>query len=212
MKKTLIFLPIILIVITVLLNSCMKKVPEYEFKLDPQLVNSSNYFSEFEKWTIEKKIYKNFKASLFITVTYLSWPYRKAYVKELASKKQMPLNDQARLIEDELSTVENYMEFFIVVYTHESNKSDFNKKESMWSIFLVNSRGERIDPIQIDMISFNTPMEKYFYPNIDRWSKVYKIRFENLLNNEKFFKPTDQNFKLYITGLEAKAEFLWDLQ
>ena len=77
--------------------------------------------------------------------------------------------------------VSDFAEFIFYAYIPEKTSNDFDKRGSIWTVFLVNEKGDRIDPVELRRIDPITPVITEFFPYIHpHYGIAYRLRFPSL--------------------------------
>lgn len=128
-------------------------------------VAHANYRLTYNKWTRHAESFdiETAKANIIWNATYFS----ESYVKE-RNKKAAKIG------------IDSYQpsghEFVVQIFAP-SDASLFNMTEaSFWKTWLTTADGETVSPIEIMPIP-TTPLSRILYPKVDRWSKLYLVRF-----------------------------------
>ena len=192
-----------LLVLTV---SCSKKFDTPTF--DERLIPSPSYESTFEKCSRYDRIYTGLSAVAFLNITYQSLEFRKAYIKELSRLKMLSLQEQKELIDVNIKEDSEYFTFILRVYTAKNEWNDFHKGDSIWKITLSNNRKEIIEPNTIEVLK-EKPMLNFFYPDINRWVRVYLIAFKK--DEHPTFMEDISSINISISSFLARTSFTWTL-
>lgn len=172
-----------------------------------------DYFAVLKSWTKGKKVYENLETKLYVYATYKSWEYRSSYIDEYAKRYMLDALQKESIIAREKETDERFNEFFLSIYTPELKWNDFDKKDSIWNMYLEDDKGERTKPIEITRVDENNPLVREFFPYMDLWSFGYIVKFPKYLptSKEPFPSPSSKVVKLTITGAAGKGELEWRL-
>ncbi len=167
----------------------------------PEIKDASNYFSILNNFTQTQKLLPEIEIATHVSTTYNSWDLRKAYIKQLAYKKNLLLEEQEKLLIEEKIDYEKYITFTSCIYSSQKrvgNLDDFK----IWNIILFdkNNDQKQIKPISVIKLDKDDPWNLYFYPYINRWCNLYEIKFNRIDFNE---------LNLLFSGLFAKATFSW---
>lgn len=172
---------------------------------------AKDYFAVLNQWTRSQKVYDNLETKLYVYSTYKSWKWREAYVDEYAKRYVFDAVQKENILAREKETNEKFNEFFLSIYTPEIKWNDFDKKDSIWNIYLEDDKGERTAPIEITRVDENNPLTREFFPYMDLWSYGYIVKFTKYLptGGEPFPSPSSKSVKLIITGAVGKAQLEW---
>jgi hypothetical protein len=99
--------------------------------------------------------------------------------------------------------VSDFTDFIFYAYIPEKRSNDFDKQGSIWTIFLVDKKGERIDPVEVRRIDPLTPVLTEFFPYINPYyGMAYRLRFPPLAKTG----VAEGSLKLVFTGVIGKVE------
>lgn len=209
-----------ILAVFIFLGGCAGKkaaVKNEEVKKEAELTRkeaSKAYFDELKKWTSGKKIYEGVESRLYITATYKTEEFRKAYIERYAKSYELDESYKKALLERETDQAEKYNEFFFTAYTPEYRWNDFNRPDSVWKLYLEDSEGNSLKPISITKVDGSDPIIREFFPYFDLWSYGYIVRFPKYseTGTEPIPGPGTKNLKLIVTGVLAKGELEWRLK
>lgn len=162
---------------------------------------SGAYMDALHRWTRSTVIYSQFETQAHISATYHGPDFNRAYLGEYS--RIYPLREEDRNKREEASrrASADAAEFLFYAALPEKAANDFDRRGSIWTIFLVSGKGERIDPREVRKIEPVTPLITTFYPYVNPYyGMAYRLRFPPL--------PADasDSFKLVITGVLGRAE------
>lgn len=137
---------------------------------------SVQYNQALRKWTRKANNYsfETFDARILFRATYLSPGFRQA-----AKNK---IDEWMHVAQDDFIPDVHYLEdveegdFFVSVYVLPGYPLLNSKGERFWEFRLELPDGQKIDPTLIQSVSV-TEREKRLFPYVDRWSRVYYVKF-----------------------------------
>lgn len=140
-----------------------------------------------------------------VDVVFLSCDLQKAMV-EYEREAEVITDLEAQLKEREIeNTCSAYYDFLVALYTKNSSWNNLDEKRPFFRVFLVTSQGMR-RPQLVQRLELKDDEIETFYPFVEPWMKVYKVRFGRAgLEGEK-------SLKLVFTSLMGKLEVSWSLQ
>lgn len=191
---------------TVLIGCAVNKTA-----VSPQPVKT--YFTVLNQWTKNQKVYENLETKLYVYATYKSWQWRQSYIDEYVKRYMMDALQKENIIAREKETDEKFNEFFLSIYTPDLKWNDFDKKDSIWNIYMEDEKGERVSPIEITKVDENNPIIREFFPYMDLWSYGYTVKFPKYMpaGKEPFPSPSSKSIRLIITGAAGKAKLEWKM-
>jgi len=125
---------------------------------------SKEYLTVLNKWTRDQIIYSQFETKVRIAVTYKSREFRDAYAREYSRIYLLTQPEEKKRMDALAGLEADAMEFFFYAYIPEKTQNDFAKQDSIWTIFLMDDRGEKLYPIEIRQMEKVTPVVEEFYP------------------------------------------------
>ena len=170
---------------------------------------SDEYQAVLAQWTRSRTIYSEFETKAIITATYESPAFASAYLKEYS--RIYHLRDEEVKKRDEITregTSEN-RGFVFYAYIPEKKSNDFDKRGSLWTVFLVNEKGERVDPVDLRRIEPLSPMITEFFPYVNpHYGIAYRVRFPVTHPTG----PDWRKMKLFFAGIIGEVRLDFDGQ
>lgn len=171
--------------------------------------SGGDYFKSLERWSRGERIYQGLESRLYVNATYKTADFRRAYIARYAASYELGPDHVKALSEREAEQAEAYNEFFFTAYTPDEALNDFERRESVWQLYIEDSAGNRARPISITAIDGSEPVIREFFPYFDLWSKAYTVRFPKYADNGGEINPEKAPVKLIITGVMGKGELEW---
>jgi hypothetical protein len=167
---------------------------------------SEEYLRVLDHWTRSQIVYSQFETVAHIRATYRSPEFDRAYRREFEKIYHVRAGEtKARPDIPELAAAD-FAEFFCYAYTPEKASNDFDRRGSIWTIFLVKADGERVYPAEVRKIDPVTPVTNAFFPYINQYyGNSYRLRFPPVSKKEGTAGP----FKLVFASVlgEVALEF-----
>ncbi|MBI5286830.1 MAG: hypothetical protein HY878_04465 [Deltaproteobacteria bacterium] len=171
----------------------------------------ADYLNILNEWTRAQKVYDGLDTKLHIYATYKSWAFRMAYVDEYARRYLLDQVQKENLLAREREVDERFNEFFITAYTPDPKWNDFDRKGSIWTIYMEDDKGNRVSPIEVKKVDEKDPLVREFFPYLDLWSLGYVVRFPKYPPAGEGPFP-GKDFRLIITGALGRAELRWRVE
>jgi hypothetical protein len=160
-----------------------------------------------KEWSRSQTVYSQFDTQALISATYQSPEFNRVYHDEYSriyhlrkEERKVKENTQAALSAD-------YTEFMLYAYTPEKSSNDFDRRGSIWTVYLVNGKGDRIDPVEIRRVDPITPVTTEFFPYVNPYyGIVYRLRFTPLSKAGR----EDTPLKLVFVSVLGKVELTFD--
>lgn len=167
---------------------------------------SNEYLDVFNSWTREKTLYSQFETRAYISTTKKSREFNKAYLSEYSRiylVRDQEKEKKRKLLADQSA---QFTEFMFYAYTPEKESNDFSKENSIWKIFLINQKGERLEPVDIREIREVTPVIRGLFPYVNPYyGSFYSIKFPR----EGRQSDASDQCKLIFTSILGRVELEW---
>jgi hypothetical protein len=166
---------------------------------------SEEYTAVLNEWTRSQVIYSQFETQAHIGVTYQSPQFNRAYHEEYSRIYHLKGEERKKREDTLRRATADVTEFVFYAAIPEKTSNDFDRRGSIWTIFLVNGKGERIDPQEVRKIEPITPVITKFFPYVNPYyGMAYRLRFPPVQKAEA------DSLTLVITGVLGKAELKFD--
>lgn len=170
---------------------------------------SQPYYDALATWTREKTLHSQFETRIHVYATQQSAEFRKAYILEYA--RHHDLNAAAiKMREDAAGSVAaDFLEFNIFAYTPDKEDNDFDRPRSMWTVFLIDGEGRKIEPLEIRQVEKITNVTQAFYPYIKPYYGVfYSVKFPPPAS-DRLSPRKHLPLKLVLTSVRGRVELTW---
>jgi hypothetical protein len=168
---------------------------------------SEEYLTVLTKWTRSQIVYSQFETQAHINATYQNPEFHRAYLNEYSRIYHLQEGESKRREDLQKDMVSDVVEFIFYAYIPDKTSNDFDKRGSIWTVFLVNEKGERIDPVELRKIEPITPVIKEFFPYINPYYGItYRLRFPLLNHSGGDFRTLKLVFASVIGNVELKFE------
>ena len=212
MKTNYFLKSILLIVILATCQGCqiVSSVKQFEASSDPY--QGSAYKAVLMKWTREAPIYRGLDLELMASVTFKSPEFRDAYANEYARTYKLGRKEKEKLIKDQKEASLTYNDFIMAAYVPDKEWNDFNKKNSIWKIYLNAGNEKKIIPLEIRKIKKIDAVIIHFFPYINTWESIYLVRFPVKFpkTDKNIIDDTCSNIKIVITSVLGTTEMVWN--
>jgi len=172
------------------------------------------YPEELENWTRTVKVFEGFETRLYFSATYKSPSFRESYIDRYVEGYGLGETYRSALIERETEQGAGYNEFFFTAYTPVDEWNDFEKKESIWRLYLEDDTGARLAPVSITKLDSSDAVLREFFPYFDLWSSAYIVKFPKYApaGAEPIPGPDTASMRLIVTGVIGKGQLEWRLK
>lgn len=201
----------VIIVITFCLG-CRAFEPVERLKESYDPYHGGQYKASLTDWSREARIYRGLGVELIATATFKSSKFRDAYSNEYARTYKLTGSEKTKLLKDQKNAALAYNDFLLAAYVPDKKLNDFNKKDSIWKIYLTAGKGGLIAPLEIRKIKKVDAVITHFFPYITPWKSVYLVRFPAIspAAGKSMIDGGAEHIKLIITGVLGSAEMVWE--
>ncbi len=170
---------------------------------------SKSYVQELKRWTRSQKAYSRFETKAHIEATLRSHDFNRSYVEEYSRIYQLNTDERKKMEVTLTAAASEFTEFIFYAYVPNKMENDFDRRGSVWSIFLVNGKGEKIAPIEVKRLDPVTPVVAEFFPYINPYYGVaYRLLFSQQLKDGHGDGP----LKLVFTSVIGKVDLAFERQ
>jgi len=196
-----------------LLLGCQSSHPIDEAGQTADPYKGGEYSAVAERWTREARIYRGFDVELIAQATFKAVPFRKAYAEEYARVYLLTDTARTRLEDDQKAAAERYHDFILAAFVPEIKWNDFDKKDSVWKVYLTTDGQTLLEPLEIRRIRKVDAAISHFYPFVTPWKVVYRLRFPGTYSGTAVpvIDTDEKSVSLVFTGVRGKATMQWDL-
>lgn len=164
----------------------------------------TKYHNLLQSLTKHERLYGLDKALYEDYVTYVTPELSENYVEEYS--KIFSLNDfkKEEMLKEARANLEKYDEFIVIHYASENDNLVLTNQDParmVWKLYLRTSADNNglIEATSIDNVQLGT-QRKYFYPHLNEWSRLYRVRFPKTSLPEK---------TLVMKGTVRELTFTW---
>jgi len=163
---------------------------------------SDEYFQSLGQWTRDMTGHSQFETKFYISATYRSQAFNDAYLKEQARIRQWPDQETRKREEIWKQLSSDYVEFLVYAFTDNMEANDFDARNSVWSVFLIDGKGKRYEPLEIRKIDRITTEMEAFFPFINKYyGKGYIMKFPVI--------ESPQDMKLVFSSILGRIDLEW---
>jgi len=163
---------------------------------------SEAYLQALQHWTRSQIVYSQFETKARIEATLRSPEFNRSYHREYSRIYQLSADEREKGEEMRAATASDFTEFIFYAYIPNRVENDFDRRGSIWSIFLINGKGEKIAPAEVRRIDPVTPLVTGFFPyGNPHYGIFYRLRFSQQQTGRG-----DGPLKLVFTSVIGKVE------
>jgi hypothetical protein len=171
--------------------------------------SGEDYFKVLDRWSRGLKVFQGLESRLYVNATYKTAEFRQAYTERYSRSYELGPDRTKALMEREAEQAEAFNEFFFTAFTPDDTLNDFDRKDSVWLLYIEDSAGNRARPISVTAIDSSEPVMREFFPYFDLWSKAYLVKFPKYAESGGEINPEKGPVKLIVTGVMGKGELEW---
>jgi len=171
---------------------------------------SKGYLEVLNHWTRKETVYSQFETKVQITATYKGDDFNRAYNAEYA--RIYYLTDAEKKSREDMQSgfTRESREFFFYAAMAKKDTNDFDRPNSIWTIFLTDEKGNQIKPLEVRRIERITPLMEEFYPYINKYyGNCYSLKFPLAVVEGKTDADVTKSMKILFTSVLGKAELSW---
>ena len=182
----------------------------------PRSYAPSDYRTVLARWTRRALITRDFDTSLDVAATFKSHDFRWAYSVRYSAQYQLSTADQDKLLKQQLAELDAAYEFVVSAAATRFEWIDFQKKDSVWRIRLLDDRGHEVAPMEVRKLKTPVAELEAFFPPSTRsqpmasFYTTYLMRFPRKLPDGS---PLDLEHAGKVTirfaGVLGAAELNW---
>lgn len=162
---------------------------------------SGEYRAALEQWSRSRIVYSQFETMAHIRATYRCQEFNRAYLQEYARIYRLSEDERKKREEIQTASTADFTEFIFYAYIPEKSSNDFDRRGSIWTIFLIDTSGARIDPVEVKRIEPVTAVTTEFFPYVNpHHGNSYRLRFPPLT------KPGQGPLRLVFASVIATVE------
>ncbi|HUV49732.1 MAG TPA: hypothetical protein VMW78_01755 [Anaerolineae bacterium] len=202
--------PAIIVIFLCLGCRAFEPVERLKDSYDPY--RGGQYKAALTDWSREARIYRGLDVKLIADATFKSSKFIDAYSNEYARAYKLTGSEKTKLLKDQKNAALVYNDFLLAAYVPDKKLNDFNKKDSIWKIYLTAGTGGLIAPLEIRKIKQVDAVTTHFFPYITPWKSVYMVRFSatSPAARKSMIDGGAENIKLIITSVLGSAEMVWE--
>lgn len=172
---------------------------------------SDEYRASLDTWTRAQTVHSQFETRVSITSTLKSRAFNRAYLSEYERIYLLTPEEKKKREQTHEDLTSEFTEFLFYAYTPEKEANDFDRRGSIWTVFIIDDQGIRHDPVEIRRIGKTTAVMESFFPYIHKYyGNFYSLKFKPLPGLGA--DPGDasrKRFRLVMTSILARVELEW---
>lgn len=180
----------------------------------PREYVATDYEDVLDRWTRTEDLItlSELDNLLQTTATFESWDFRWAYVVRYVEDYRLTIDQRKKLLEKTLDETKSGHHFLVAITGGERRFNDLTKPDSAWIVRLIDSTGNETAPEEITLIKRPNAIEKTYYPYINVFHLVFRVRFPQIgPNGRPSVSPDAEWVGLRFAGAQGNSEMKWVL-
>lgn len=170
---------------------------------------SKAYLDALNRWTRKATIYSQLETKLQISATFKNDDFNKAYRDEYARIYYLTEAERKRMEDMQSGFSRDFREVYFYAAMSQKDSNDFEKPNSIWTIFLREGDGTLVKPLEVRKIDKITPIMEGFYPYINKYYGLfYSLKFPIATAGNADAKQSQQ-IKLVFSSVLGETELVW---
>lgn len=175
---------------------------------------AEDYEQALERWTRRAEVYDQFQSLAFVTATFKSPDFRKAYTAAYAKIMDLSMMEAGRAWAEEQAAAAAYHEIALVVYTTDRKWNDLDASPSIWKIRLSSPvSGTEEHPADVHSVREISPQLQKLFPHVSPFARYYLLRFpkKDAAGGETVPASGGRTILTLSSGL-GKADVEWEIR
>jgi hypothetical protein len=167
---------------------------------------SKVYIEDLNTWTRKDAVYSQFETNVMISTTYKSNAFNRAYLNEYARIYNLTDVEMKRREEMLFGFPSTSTEFLFYASMVNKDANDFDKANSIWKIFLIDEKGNKVEPLEIRKIEKISAIMEGFFPYINKYyGTSYNLKFPPIVSEAEAMP----RMRLVFTSVMGRVEQTW---
>lgn len=196
----------VLILALALATACSTVRDAYhEFDPRPKPADAA-FRAVVKKYMQEGSIHSGPATELLVEALPANWEVRRAWVERRAEAFAWTPAQKAKDLADQKAEYAKYNTVLGSVYVPDMKWNNLGENEANWRVYLVNKKGQRVEPVDVRHIKQRTAINEAIYPFWGKWSRLYLVKFPAKgPDGSPFLAPGENSAKLIITGAPGQV-------
>lgn len=135
-----------------------------------------DYPKVLDTWTRTDRVYSGLDNKVFVTATFHAPEFRRAFAIAFPEVYGTGGKVTRRELVDLTGNVEQYLNFFMSVYTPDRDWNDLHKADSIWRLTLIGANEVAVGAEEVIRVKVD-PNLRAVFPYLDRFGMGYIVRF-----------------------------------
>ena len=196
-----------------LLSACNHTSPAVSMDAPAKKYRAKDYASVLKRWTRQKRIIKELDTPLKVHATLFSPDFRQAYIARYAKMFALPKDKRLALAEKFEKEWRDSYAVILVAATHDTSWNDFDRKNSIWRVILLDDQGRQVQAKTVVRARRNTATLKTLFPQLDDFYQFYRLTFpKSAADGQPLLRGDAKSVSLKIAGPLGIAKLVWRLK
>lgn len=161
-----------------------------------------------EKYLVKGSIHHGAATEMLADVVPANWEVRAAWVDRRAEAFAWTPEQKAKDLADQRAEYDQYNTILASVFVPDKKWNNLDDQEANWRVYLINAKGERVEPVDVRKIKKRTAIHEAIYPFWGPWSQLYLVKFPiNDAKGKPFLAPGEKQATMLVTGAPGRANF-----
>ncbi|MCF8032050.1 MAG: hypothetical protein K9K66_02270 [Desulfarculaceae bacterium] len=197
----------VILILALSLAAACSSVQEAYHEFDPRPKPADAAFQAVvKKYVQEGSIHRGPATELLLDVLPANWEVRQAWVNRRAEAFAWTPEQKAKDMADQKAEYAKYNTVLASAYTPDTKWNNLESNQANWRVYLVNKKGQRLQPVDVRRIKRRTAINEAIYPFWGKWSRLYLVKFPvKDKKGQPFLGPDEKSAKLILTGAPGQV-------
>ena len=184
-------------------------VQEAYNEYDPRPRQADAAFTKvLEKYLVQGSIHHGAATEMLAQVVPANWEVRTAWVDRRAEAFAWNPQQKAKDLADQKAEYQKYNTILASVFVPDKKWNNLDENDTNWRVYLINAKGERLQPVDVRQIKKRTAIHGAIYPFWGPWSRLYLVKFPvDDAQGKPFLAPGEKEATLLVTGAPGQESF-----
>lgn len=161
-----------------------------------------------EKYLVKGSIHRGAATEMLAELVPANWEVRAAWVDRRAEAFAWTPAQKAKDLDDQKAEFQKYNTVLASVFVPDKKWNNLDDQEANWRVYLINAKGERVEPVDVRRIKKRTAIHGAIYPFWGPWSSLYLVKFPvDDAQGKPFLAPGEKEATLLVTGAPGQESF-----
>ncbi len=158
-----------------------------------------------EQYVVKGSIHHGPATDLLTEVVPANWAVRAAWVERRAEAFAWTPAQKAKDLAEQRAEYEKFNVVLASVFVPDSKWNDLGEHGANWKVYLINAKGQRLEPVDIRRVKKRSAINEAIYPFWGAWSRLYIVKFPvKDPQGQPFLASGEKEATLLVTGAPGK--------